>query len=235
MPPGRSRSASRISKRTSTGSPRSVTAVGEYPLMSTRTRDGRTGRRSAIDVALWDLLGLHYEQPLAKLLGQVRDRVALYGSGINLNLSAEEVVEQVKEWKADGYAAGKVKVGKPDLEEDVYRLTKIREAVGEYPLMVDANQGWTYGEAVRAVTRFRDLNLYWVEEPLRVDASPPTPASGPARRSRSGWGRTSTRSSSSTSTSSPTRATSSRPTSDAWAASRPTWTSPPSAGRTTPR
>ncbi|CAD5142085.1 Mandelate racemase/muconate lactonizing enzyme family protein [Microbacterium sp. Nx66] len=124
---------------------------------------------AAIDVALWDLLGLHYQQPLAKLLGQVRDRVALYGSGINLNLSAEEVVEQVKEWKADGYAAGKVKVGKPDLEEDVYRLTKIREAVGEYPLMVDANQGWTYGEAVRAVTRFRDLNLYWVEEPLRVD------------------------------------------------------------------
>lgn len=125
---------------------------------------------AAIDIALWDLLGLHFGVPLATLLGgKVRDRVKLYGSGINLNLSAEEVVEQVKSWKAAGFFAGKVKVGKPDLEEDVYRLAKIREAVGQYPLMVDANQGWTYAEAVRAVTRFRDLNLYWVEEPLRVD------------------------------------------------------------------
>jgi len=124
---------------------------------------------AAIDIALWDLMGKQYGQPIQKLLGQVRDRVPLYGSGINLNLSAEEVVEQVKGWKADGYFAAKVKVGKPDLEEDVYRLTKIREAVGQFPLMVDANQGWTYAEAVRATTRFRDLNLYWVEEPLRVD------------------------------------------------------------------
>lgn len=124
---------------------------------------------AAIDIALWDLLGKQYQLPLAKLLGQVRDRIPLYGSGINLNKSVEEVVDQVRGWKADGFFAGKVKVGKPDLEEDVYRLTKIREAVGQYPLMVDANQGWTYGEAVRATERFRDLNLYWVEEPLRVD------------------------------------------------------------------
>jgi L-alanine-DL-glutamate epimerase-like enolase superfamily enzyme len=124
---------------------------------------------AAIDIALWDLLGKHFGVSLQQLLGQVRDRVPLYASGINLNLSAEEVVDQVKGWKADGYFAAKVKVGKADLEEDFYRLTMIREAVGQFPLMVDANQGWTYARAVQAVTRFRDLNLYWVEEPLRVD------------------------------------------------------------------
>jgi len=124
---------------------------------------------AAIDIALWDLLGKKYSLPLPDLLGRVRGSVPLYGSGINLNLSAEEVVDQVKGWRAAGYFAAKVKVGKPDLEEDVERLTKIREAVGNFPLMVDANQGWTYGEAVRAVERFRHLGLYWVEEPLRVD------------------------------------------------------------------
>lgn len=124
---------------------------------------------AAIDIALWDILGKQFGQSLPKLLGQVRDRVPLYGSGINLNNTAEEVVEQVKQWKSDGFFAGKVKVGKPDLEEDVYRLTKIREAVGQYPLMVDANQGWTYAAAVRATERFKDLSLYWVEEPFRVD------------------------------------------------------------------
>lgn len=124
---------------------------------------------AAIDIAIWDILGKSLNQPVYKLLGKMRDRVPLYGSGINLNLSADEVVEQVKQWKAEGYMAGKVKVGKPDLEEDYYRLRKIREAVGQYPLMIDANQGWTYPEAVRAVERFRDLGLYWVEEPFRVD------------------------------------------------------------------
>lgn len=124
---------------------------------------------AAIDIALWDLVGKSNKVSLPRLLGQLRDRTPLYGSGINLNLSADEVVEQVKGWQADGYFAGKVKVGKPDLEEDVERLTKIREAVGMYPLMVDANQGWTFAEALLAVERFKDLHLYWVEEPFRVD------------------------------------------------------------------
>lgn len=124
---------------------------------------------AAVDLALWDLLGRHYSLSLPALLGQVHDRVPLYGSGINLNLSVEELVEQVREWKADGFFAGKVKVGKPDIEEDYYRLSKIREAVGNYPLMIDANQGWTYARAQQALNRFADLNLYWVEEPFRVD------------------------------------------------------------------
>ncbi|MBU5422059.1 mandelate racemase/muconate lactonizing enzyme family protein [Cellulomonas hominis] len=124
---------------------------------------------AAVDLAVWDALAKERQVPLADLLGRVRDRVPVYGSGINLNLSADEVVEQVRGWKADGCFAAKVKVGKPDIEEDVERLTKIREAVGMFPLMVDANQGWTYARAVQAMKRFEHLDLYWVEEPLRVD------------------------------------------------------------------
>lgn len=124
---------------------------------------------AAIDIGLWDLLGQHYQLSLPRLLGQVRDRVPLYGSGINLNKTIDEVVDQVRGWQADGFFAGKVKVGKPDLEEDVERLTKIREAVGAFPLMIDANQGWTYPEGVRATERLRHLNLFWVEEPFRID------------------------------------------------------------------
>lgn len=124
---------------------------------------------SAIDIACWDLLGKSLGVPLVDLIGRVHDRVPLYGSGINLNLSVEEVVEQVERWQALGYAAGKVKVGKPDLEEDVERLTKIREAVGAYPIAVDANQGWSYPEALRAFKRFEHLDLLWIEEPLPSD------------------------------------------------------------------
>lgn len=124
---------------------------------------------AAIDIALWDLIGKQQQQPLVDVLGRVRDRIPLYGSGINLNLSADEVVEQVESFRAAGFFAAKVKVGKPDLEEDVERLTKIREAVGQFPLMIDANQGWSYPDAVRAFRRFEHLNLYWIEEPLPCD------------------------------------------------------------------
>ena len=124
---------------------------------------------AAVDIALWDLLGKARSLSLPRLLGTMRDRVPLYGSGINLNLSADDVVDQVKGWRADGFFAAKVKVGKPDIEEDYERLCKIREAVGRFPLMVDANQGWTYAEGVRAAERFAGLGLYWVEEPYRVD------------------------------------------------------------------
>lgn len=124
---------------------------------------------AAIDIALWDLVGMERGQPLVDVIGRQRDRVQLYGSGINLHLSVEEVVEQVRCWKADGFFAAKVKVGKPDLEEDVERLTKIREAVGRFPLMVDANQGWSYPAAVQAFQRFEHLDLYWIEEPLPCD------------------------------------------------------------------
>jgi L-alanine-DL-glutamate epimerase-like enolase superfamily enzyme len=124
---------------------------------------------SAFDIAVWDLLGKSLGVNIVDVIGRVRDAVPLYGSGINLNLSAEEVVEQVRRWRADGYAAAKVKVGKPDLEEDVERLSKIREAVGAFPLAVDANQGWNYPQAVRAFSRFEQFNLLWVEEPLPAD------------------------------------------------------------------
>ncbi|WP_413727416.1 mandelate racemase/muconate lactonizing enzyme family protein [Sodalis sp. RH19] len=124
---------------------------------------------SALDIAYWDLLGKTLNVPLIDLLGRVRDRVPLYGSGINLHMSVEEVIEQVRRWKSKGYLAAKVKVGKPDLEEDVERLIKIQEAVPGFPLAVDANQGWNFPQALRAFKLFEPLNLLWIEEPLPSD------------------------------------------------------------------
>ena len=124
---------------------------------------------SAFDIAFWDLLGKSYGVPVIDLLGRVHDRVALYGSGINLHLEIDEVIDQVKRWQAKGYAFGKVKVGKPDLEEDVERLAKLRAAIGNYPIAVDANQGWSFPQAVRAFHRFEQFNLLWIEEPLPSD------------------------------------------------------------------
>jgi L-alanine-DL-glutamate epimerase-like enolase superfamily enzyme len=124
---------------------------------------------SAFDISYWDLLGKSLNQPVVDLIGRVHQKVALYGSGINLHNSVDEVIEQVGRWRSKGYAMGKVKVGKPDIEEDVERIAKIREAVGTFPIAVDANQGWDFAQALRAIKKFKKYDLFWVEEPLPSD------------------------------------------------------------------
>jgi L-alanine-DL-glutamate epimerase-like enolase superfamily enzyme len=123
---------------------------------------------AAVDLALWDLrcgdLGL------ADALGRRRDTVPVYGSGVNLHYSLEELTAQAKRWSEAGYPAVKVKVGKPDLREDVERVAAVREVIGpDSILMIDANQRWDLPTARRAVAALQPYGLHWVEEPLPAD------------------------------------------------------------------
>jgi len=124
---------------------------------------------AAVDIALWDIAAKQANRSLVEYLGLVRPNIRAYASGINLNRPLDELLGQVRNWKAKGYTAFKVKVGKPDVAEDIERLSKIREIVGTLPLMVDANQGWDIGEAVRRINAYQHLSLYWVEEPMPAD------------------------------------------------------------------
>ena len=125
---------------------------------------------AAIDIALWDLLSKERGISLVEMLGQFRADVPCYGSGVNLNLPLAELEKQVAGWLRKGYRGVKVKVGKPDLEEDVERVDAIRRLLGPHRyLMVDANQGWDLATACRAIKALRKYDLYWVEEPLLSD------------------------------------------------------------------
>jgi L-alanine-DL-glutamate epimerase-like enolase superfamily enzyme len=124
---------------------------------------------AAIDVALWDLAGHRTQTPLHLLLGGARDRVPLYNTHVGwLNRPLEEMVDlSVEAVERDGFSALKLKVGKPDAEEDCERVAKVREAVGPaITLMVDANQSWTIDQAVTRAQRLEAYGLYWIEEPL---------------------------------------------------------------------
>ena len=124
---------------------------------------------AALDIALWDLAAKDADKSLVALLGPCRERILAYASGINLNKSEAELVEQVRGWRAAGFKAFKIKVGKPEIEEDVERLTRVRAIAGRLPVMVDANQGWDLGTAARAITALEPLSPHWVEEPLLAD------------------------------------------------------------------
>lgn len=125
---------------------------------------------AALDIALWDLLAKQARLPLSTILGGLyHERIPAYASGINLNKTTAELVDQVKGWAKEGFKYYKVKVGKPDIAEDVERLTKVREAAGHNAIMIDANQGWDIAKALRAISAYEHLGLYWVEEPLLAD------------------------------------------------------------------
>src|SRR5438105_1972134 len=66
---------------------------------------------SALDVAAWDLKARLLGVPLAKLLGQVRAEVPLYGSGAFTSYSERQLADQLSGWADHGFRSVKMKVG----------------------------------------------------------------------------------------------------------------------------
>ncbi|MEV7133891.1 mandelate racemase/muconate lactonizing enzyme family protein [Arthrobacter sp. NPDC093128] len=125
---------------------------------------------AGVDLALWDLQARRAGTSVTGLLGQRQDSVEVYGSGVNLHYSLEELVAQVERWVAAGHNAVKIKVGKPDIREDAERVAAVRQVLGpERKLMIDANQRWDLPTTFRALDVLGEFGLDWLEEPLRAD------------------------------------------------------------------
>lgn len=132
---------------------------------------GRSGASTqaiaAIDNALWDMKAKRADLPLAKLLGAHRDSVRCYNtSGGFLHTPLDEVKDNATRSLAQGIGGIKIKVGHPDHRVDLERVRALREHIGDYPLMVDANQQWDRSTALRMGRLFESYNLVWIEEPV---------------------------------------------------------------------
>jgi L-alanine-DL-glutamate epimerase-like enolase superfamily enzyme len=129
---------------------------------------------SAVDTALWDLKARLLGQPLACLLGLVRDEVAVYGSGGFTSLGDAELVEQLGGWaKRDRIPRVKMKIGTgwgAEERRDLERVALAREALGdEVELYVDANGAYTRKQAVRVGHALAGQGVTWFEEPVSSD------------------------------------------------------------------
>ena len=122
---------------------------------------------SALDIALWDLKAKRADQPLWRLLGGFDAEVPCYAGGIDLALSAQELIAQTEANLARGFRAIKMKVGRDKLSEDIAKVAAMRKHLGdEFPLMLDANMKYGADEAIRAARAFRDYDPLWLEEPI---------------------------------------------------------------------
>jgi hypothetical protein len=84
---------------------------------------------SAVEIALWDLIGKAANQPLYKLWGGTKDRVMPYSSMFRLG-PAQERAEQALELKRAGWKAIKLKSHYPTIKEDVAQIEAVRRACG---------------------------------------------------------------------------------------------------------
>jgi L-alanine-DL-glutamate epimerase-like enolase superfamily enzyme len=124
---------------------------------------------SAVDIALWDLKARLLDVPLDGLLGRVRQRVPIYGSGGFTSYGIERLQEQLGGWASDGIRQVKMKVG-TDPARDIARVAAARTAIGEATgLFVDANGAYDRKAAAAFAVAFAEHGVSWFEEPVSSD------------------------------------------------------------------
>jgi L-alanine-DL-glutamate epimerase-like enolase superfamily enzyme len=131
---------------------------------------------SAVDCALWDLKARLLGVPLDRLLGRVRDRVPVYGSGGFTTYDAQRLAAQVTGWLESGCRAVKIKIAEAHgrrSDRDVRRVAVGRRLVGdEAGVFVDGNGGYSAKQAIRVFDRIRSQGVTWFEEPVSSDDLP---------------------------------------------------------------
>lgn len=123
--------------------------------------------KAAVDIACHDVWGKSENVPVCRLLGGelrkgMRCMWAVGGAEPEVNAL------QVLEAKQKGYDGCMIKIGGEDWKHDAARTAAIREAVGpDFPLIVDANQGWDVDTAVRYWKQIRHLDILFFEQPVQ--------------------------------------------------------------------
>lgn len=120
--------------------------------------------KSAIDIAVWDLVGKLSGMPLYSLLGG--SRRAIYTDNTVSFSDPREMAEKARAHKKAGFRAIKLKLG-GNKEEDIERVRRVREEVGqEIDIRLDANQGWDLKSAVYILERIKEYRIQYCEQPL---------------------------------------------------------------------
>jgi D-arabinonate dehydratase len=127
---------------------------------------------SALDIALWDIIGKAAGQPLYKLLGGYRDEVPAYASGgyYREGKGLRELAAEMERYVERGFRAVKMKVGGSP-KDDIERVRAVRDAIGpDVQLAVDANNAFAdAASAIRWGRAVEKYDIWWFEEPVMPD------------------------------------------------------------------
>ena len=144
--------------------------------MYNRSRDfGRKGSVmaaiSGIDIALWDIAGQFYNQPIYQLLGGAfRKEIKPYATGfyrIKGQGEAKRLAEEAVTHFENGFDHMKVKLGF-GLKDDIECMQAIKNVLAgkDVTLMIDTNHAYGTSEALQLGHALKDYELRWYEEPV---------------------------------------------------------------------
>ena len=127
---------------------------------------GNCGAKSAIEIALHDVLGKARGKPVYELLGvKRRSRVACLRMIASSDTATD--IAEAERCKAEGYVAFKIKVGTGDPLQDAERTREVCEVLRGHGLIsADANQGWSPEQAVQYVRAVDSAGLDFFEQPV---------------------------------------------------------------------
>lgn len=131
---------------------------------------------SAVDIALWDILGKSAKQPVYRLLGgKTKPRIPVYASRL-YSVELKKLAAEAKQYKDDGFKAMKLRFGwgpsdgGAGMQHNLDLVRTVREAVGnDIDVMADAYMGWTLDYAKRMLPLLEPFHLRWLEEPVIPD------------------------------------------------------------------
>lgn len=123
--------------------------------------------RSAVEIALWDLVGKAAGRSIASVIGQLRDRVEVYASSAFLEEgSAQYHADLLAPLLSRGVRMVKVRTG-PEWQADIVTLRELRALLGPHiELMVDASETYTLPTARLLAGELAKLDVRWIEEPI---------------------------------------------------------------------
>jgi L-rhamnonate dehydratase len=131
---------------------------------------------SALDIALWDLLGKSAKQPVYRLLGgRTKARIPVYASRL-YSVELNELAGEARRYKEEGYRAMKLRFGwgpadgAAGMQRNLDLVKTVRDTVGDsVDVMADAYMGWTLDYAKRMLPLLEPFHLRWLEEPVIPD------------------------------------------------------------------
>jgi L-rhamnonate dehydratase len=134
---------------------------------------------SAIDIALWDIMGKATGQPVYNLLGgKTRERIRAYASRLYATEDLDALAAEAGAFLGQGFTAMKQRFGYgprdgvAGMRRNLELIKTVREVVGpDVELAADAYMGWDVRYAIRMIRMIEDagMNLAWVEEPVMPD------------------------------------------------------------------
>ena len=128
---------------------------------------------SAIDIAIWDLMGKLARKPVFKLLGgRTKDKIPVYYSKLYAG-PVEAMQAEAEAAMKNGYQAFKSrfgygpKDGMSGMRENLKRVEAVREVIGyDRDLMLEAYMGWNLDYTRRMLPKLERYEPRWLEEPV---------------------------------------------------------------------